>query len=283
MIQVELYTFITTVWIIQVVWISEGQIIRVILYTFITTVRIIQDVLCTCKPLVCLLRVWTVCRIEPLTLARSCCCFFVCLLFFFAVTSHHFVVRLRFRLWLTLPMGFKAILWSHWCSLFRTWVDSAHGFQCQGGSIIISTENDPPYTTIICALLSLVHNVPQSQLWLPRPGSDSNFTSWYGEPTTRVTAQCHFQNYQRQIRPLALRFNLHVYIDIHTTDAGGSDSWMRKPRTKFSPDQLQALELEYQMDPFLSTSADKRADLAKKLNITEKNVQIWFQVVNFLF
>ena len=53
---------------------------------------------------------------------------------------------------------------------------------------------------------------------------------------------------------------------------------MRKPRTKFSPDQLQALELEYQMDPFLSTSADKRADLAKKLNITEKNVQIWFQV-----
>ena len=53
---------------------------------------------------------------------------------------------------------------------------------------------------------------------------------------------------------------------------------MRKPRTKFSPDQLQALELEYQMDPFLSTSADKRSDLAKKLNITEKNVQIWFQV-----
>ena len=52
---------------------------------------------------------------------------------------------------------------------------------------------------------------------------------------------------------------------------------MRKPRTKFSQEQLQALETEYKNDPFLSTSADKRADLARRLNITEKNVQIWFQ------
>ena len=64
---------------------------------------------------------------------------------------------------------------------------------------------------------------------------------------------------------------------ISLLDLGGSD-WIRKPRTKFSPDQLQALEMEYQIDPFLSTSADKRSDLAKKLKITEKNVQIWFQV-----
>ena len=76
-------------------------------------------------------------------------------------------------------------------------------------------------------------------------------------------------------------FCYNVTVSFVATDTGaGSDSWMRKPRTKFSPDQLQALELEYQMDPFLSTSADKRADLAKKLNITEKNVQIWFQVNN---
>ena len=52
------------------------------------------------------------------------------------------------------------ILWSHWCSLFQTWVDSACGFQSQGGSIIA------------CALLSFAHNNrPQSQLWIfkPRP------------------------------------------------------------------------------------------------------------------
>ena len=49
------------------------------------------------------------------------------------------------------------ILWSHWCSLFQTLVDSACGFQSQGGSIIA------------CALLSLACNDPQSQLWISRP------------------------------------------------------------------------------------------------------------------
>ena len=52
---------------------------------------------------------------------------------FFAVTSHPFCG-------------------AHWYSLFWTSVDSAHGFQNQGGSIIAHT------------LLSLVHNNPQSQL-----------------------------------------------------------------------------------------------------------------------
>ena len=50
------------------------------------------------------------------------------------------------------------ILWSHWCSLFQTLVDSTHGFQSQGGSIIA------------CSLLSLACNdPPQSQLWISRP------------------------------------------------------------------------------------------------------------------
>ncbi len=55
------------------------------------------------------------------------------------------------------------------------------------------------------------------------------------------------------------------------------NSWIRRPKTKFSPDQLQALETEYQNDPFLSTSADRRSNLARRLNLTEKNIQIWFQ------
>ena len=35
---------------------------------------------------------------------------------------------------------------------------------------------------------------PQSQLWFPRQRPGPNFTPWYGEATTRVTTQCHFQN-----------------------------------------------------------------------------------------
>ena len=68
------------------------------------------------------------------------------------------------------------ILWSHWCSLFQTSVDSGHGFQSQVGSII--TCNDP-----------------QSQLWIPRPGPGPNFTPWYGGATARVTTQCHFSEH----------------------------------------------------------------------------------------
>ena len=52
------------------------------------------------------------------------------------------------------------ILWSHWCSLFQTLVDSVHGFQSQGGSIIART------------LLSLAHNDPQSTL-------NSQAKTWY--------------------------------------------------------------------------------------------------------
>ena len=52
---------------------------------------------------------------------------------------------------------------------------------------------------------------------------------------------------------------------------------MRKPKTKFSATQLQALDQEYRNDPFLSTCANKRAMLARALGLTEKNIQIWFQ------
>ena len=38
--------------------------------------------------------------------------------------------------------------------------DSAQGFQSQGGF------------TVTCALLLLVHNNPESHLWLPGPSSD---------------------------------------------------------------------------------------------------------------
>ena len=41
-------------------------------------------------------------------------------------------------------------------------------------------------STITCALLSLVHNDPQNQLWLPRPGPGPIFTHWYGEATAIV-------------------------------------------------------------------------------------------------
>ncbi len=81
----------------------------------------------------------------------------------------------------------------------------------------------------------------------------------------------------RRTQVLHFVLDIMIHFFISWSDLGGSD-WIRKPRTKFSPDQLQALEMEYQLDPFLSTSADKRSDLAKKLKITEKNVQIWFQV-----
>ena len=73
-------------------------------------------------------------------------------------------------------------LWSHWHSLFRTSVDSAHGFQSQGGSIIA------------WILLLLACNYPQSQLWIPRPGPGPNFTPWYGEATARVTAHITSRN-----------------------------------------------------------------------------------------
>ena len=71
--------------------------------------------------------------------------------------------------------------------LFRTSVDSAHGFQSQGGSIII------------CALLLLARNDPQSQLCISRPRPVPIFTPWYDEATAGVTAQRHFwNNWQRQ-------------------------------------------------------------------------------------
>ena len=74
-----------------------------------------------------------------------------------------------------------------WYSLFRTSVVSARGFHSQGGCIIA------------CTLLSLAHNDPQSQLWIPRPRPSPNFTPWYSEATTRVTIQCHFWDcWQRQ-------------------------------------------------------------------------------------
>ena len=56
-----------------------------------------------------------------------------------------------------------------------------------------------------------------------------------------------------------------------------ANSWVRKPKTKFSPEQLRSLEDAYQSDPFLSTCAERRAELARKLSLTEKNIQIWFQ------
>lgn len=56
-----------------------------------------------------------------------------------------------------------------------------------------------------------------------------------------------------------------------------ANSWVRKPKTKFSPEQLRLLEDAYQTDPFLSTCAERRSELARKLSLTEKNIQIWFQ------
>ena len=40
--------------------------------------------------------------------------------------------------------------------------------------------------------LSLVLMNFSSQLWFPKSRPGPNFTPWYGEATTRVTAQCHF-------------------------------------------------------------------------------------------
>ena len=68
------------------------------------------------------------------------------------------------------------ILWRHWCSLFRTSVESGPWVSNQGGSIIT------------CALLSLAHNDPQSQLWISKSRTCTNFTPWYSEATAGVTA-----------------------------------------------------------------------------------------------
>ena len=81
--------------------------------------------------------------------------------FFFAVTSHHIVE--------TPVLSVSDFGW--FCQVW---------FQSQGGLIIA------------CALLSFVCNDPHSQLWIPRPRPDPNFTPWYGEGTAGVTAQCHF-------------------------------------------------------------------------------------------
>ena len=49
----------------------------------------------------------------------------------------YFSYRLHWNLFLKyFCCGKSPFLWSHWYSLFRTSVDSAHGFQSQGGSII---------------------------------------------------------------------------------------------------------------------------------------------------
>ena len=82
---------------------------------------------------------------------------------------------------------------------FRLWL-TAHRFQSQGGS------------TIACTLL--VHNDPQSQLLIPRPGPGPNFTPWYGEATARVTAQCHFRHgWQIRTHNLTIR-SPTFYIDV---------------------------------------------------------------------
>ena len=92
----------------------------------------------------------------------------------FAVTSHHFVELLV------------------WYSQFQTSIDSAHGFQSQGGSIIV------------WALVLPGCNDPQRQFRIPRPGPSPNFRPWYREPTAGVTTQCHFQDgWQIQIHDLA--------------------------------------------------------------------------------
>ena len=51
-------------------------------------------------------------------------------------------------------VGPRSILWGKWYPLLRTSDDSVHGFQSQGGLIIV------------CALLALVCCYPQSHLWL---------------------------------------------------------------------------------------------------------------------
>ena len=77
---------------------------------------------------------------------------------------------------------FLIFLWIQWYSLYRTSIDSAHGFESQGGSIIT------------CALLWLTCNDPQSHLWIPRSEPSPNFTHWCGEATAGVTNQCCLQD-----------------------------------------------------------------------------------------
>ena len=61
---------------------------------------------------------------------------------------------------------------------FMTWdVPAAHEFQCQSGFIIA------------CTILSLMHNEPQSHLWLPDPDSEPRISNLWDEYDTIVPAK----------------------------------------------------------------------------------------------
>ncbi|CAD5218386.1 unnamed protein product [Bursaphelenchus okinawaensis] len=49
----------------------------------------------------------------------------------------------------------------------------------------------------------------------------------------------------------------------------------KRPRTTFSTDQLKVLESEFQKNPYLVGT--ERSQLAKRLNLKEVQVKVWFQ------
>ena len=72
------------------------------------------------------------------------------------------------------------ILWIHWYSLFQTLVDSAYGFQSQGGYFIT------------CTLFSLACNDIRVNSEFPGLGLVPILHLGMVRPIAGVTAQCHF-------------------------------------------------------------------------------------------
>lgn len=62
---------------------------------------------------------------------------------------------------------------------------------------------------------------------------------------------------------------------VDTASQGYSDSDEKRPRTAFSPEQLERLRREFEENRYLTE--DRRRNLANELKLNETQIKIWFQ------